>query len=170
MHKGCTRDEQGMHNGSVPKQCRIPRRVVRKRGSGIRRPGPEIRRKSEIHPPSAVLVRRTGSPNAAWPGGRLCSPGRLGDKACPRKQRRSSSVVTRWQCRWGRGCASGVGGVGRVWRVCALGEGDRNGRWRELRHFSWREQGIAAPRKHVLQRQVNHQRLDFGRGRALNQH
>jgi hypothetical protein len=56
--------------------------------------------------------------------------------SCPREPHRSSSVGIRLQCRWNRGCARGVGGVGRVWGVCALGDGARNGPWHELWHHS----------------------------------
>ena len=36
--------------------------------------------------------------------------GRGRHQACPREQRRSSTVVARLQCRWGRGCARGRAG------------------------------------------------------------
>ena len=84
----------------------VPIRPLAQMPSGvqIRRPKAETRRKSEIR-----------SPNAARSRGRLCSPGRLIHEACPREWLPISCLVPRWQCRWGRGCARGVGRVGRVW-------------------------------------------------------
>src|ERR1017187_254457 len=99
--------------------------VVPVRRGEIRRPKPEIRRKSEIR-----------SPNMAWLGGRLRAPGRLVYESCPRELRRSRCLATRLQRRCITGYARGAGGVGRVWGVCALGDGDRNGPWHELWHHS----------------------------------
>jgi plasmid stabilization system protein ParE len=99
--------------------------VVPARGVEIRRPKPENRRKSEIR-----------DPNTVWAGGRLLAPGRLLHESCPRELRRSGCLVTRLQFPCNRRCARGVGGVGRPWGVCALGEGDRNGPWHELWHHS----------------------------------
>ena len=58
------------------------------------------------------------------------------NQRCPWESHRSRSVVPRWQCRWRKGCARGVGAVGRLWGVCALGEGERSGPWHELWHHS----------------------------------
>jgi hypothetical protein len=102
------------------------RPLAAKPGAGqIRRPKAETRRKSEIR-----------GPKAAWLAGRLCSPGRLVYEPCPRELHRSMCLVTRLQSRWNKGCARGVGGVGRAWGMCALGEGARNGPWHELWHHS----------------------------------
>jgi hypothetical protein len=99
--------------------------VVPARRVQIRRPKPEIRRKCEIR-----------HPNTVWAGGRLRAPGRLVYEPCPRELRRSRCLATRLQRRCITGYARGAGGVGRVWGVCALGEGDRNGPWHELWHHS----------------------------------
>src|ERR1035441_8037093 len=99
--------------------------VVPARRVQIRRPQPEIRWKPEIRGPKTV-----------WAAGRLRAPGRLVRESCPRELRRSRCLVTRLQRRCITGYARGAGGVGRVWGVCALGDGDRNGPWHELWHHS----------------------------------
>jgi hypothetical protein len=62
--------------------------------------------------------------------------GQWRNQPCPREMRRSRCLVTGLQFPWNRRCAKGVGGVGRPWAMCALGEGDRNGPWHELWHHS----------------------------------
>src|ERR1035441_4633044 len=99
--------------------------VVPARRLQIRRPKPEIRRKSGIR-----------SPNMAWLGGRLRAPGRLVYEPCPREVRRGRGLVTRLQHACIKGYARAPGGFGRAWGICALGEGNRNGPRDALWHHS----------------------------------
>jgi hypothetical protein len=100
-----------------------PAVAARRRVVEIRRPKAEIRRKPEDR-----------SPNAAWSGGLLRSPGRLVHKRCTREQYRGSPIHTPGQYRTGEGCGRAVCKVGPVCRVWALGEVRWSGHWRELWH------------------------------------
>jgi hypothetical protein len=94
-------------------------------GGQIRTPNAELRRKSE-----------TRNPNAAWSGGLLRSLERLMHKGCTRELHRSSSQVSRLQCRRGTGVKGGMRRAECRMRTGGEARGRRKAHWRELWHGS----------------------------------
>jgi hypothetical protein len=105
-------------SGMVQRECR---RRKAERGMVARRGLAEIRRKPENR-----------SPNAAWSGGLLRSPGRLVLKRCTREQYRSSPIPAPWQCRRGEGEEGRLRNAECGLRNRGEAVGRRKGHWREL--------------------------------------
>ena len=105
-------------SGVVQRECR---RRKAERGMVARRGLAEIRRKPENR-----------SPNAAWSGGLLRSPGRLVLKRCTREQYRSAPIPPPWQCRRGEGEEGRLRNAECGLRNRGEAVGRRKGHWREL--------------------------------------